>query len=139
MSVYDENRRKCNRCGKMINHWEDNDCDKGLCKIPDTKKSTRIESVYGFNAETADVDFPDFGNRSPKDTKKMGLFDELEKHIRQEIVEELFEKGESLYQETLTKVKNDLTLSSEYLSSNLRFAESLKTAAKFLSDPQDYS
>ena len=51
MSVYDENRRQCSRCGKMINHWEDNDCEKGLCK-----KSTRIESVYGFKTE--DVDNP---------------------------------------------------------------------------------
>lgn len=31
MSVYDENRRKCSRCGKLVNHWETNKCDDGIC------------------------------------------------------------------------------------------------------------
>jgi hypothetical protein len=132
MSVFDENRRKCNSCGKMINHWEDNDCDKGLC--------VRVESVYGFPVEyiPSDLGKPLATNDKIISVKDK-LISELEKHIRKEITEELFKKGDKVYQETLTKVKNDSTLSSEYISNNLRFAESLKTVARFLSDPQDYS
>ena len=34
MSVYDEARRKCPKCGKRINHWEENACDNGTCVKP---------------------------------------------------------------------------------------------------------
>jgi hypothetical protein len=42
MSVYDEARRKCPKCGKRINHWEENACDNGTCVPSKNIAETRI-------------------------------------------------------------------------------------------------
>lgn len=145
MSVMDENRRACKRCGKLINHWTDNLCDKNMCKIqePEThidlkrgwydvgdscqqndSEIVQIESVYGFQTEKIDT---------PHQVKAKNLTEKKESiktNTEPETVRSLHDKATKIISDAIgewIKRKDDSELFDQ-----MDFAKSLRIAANYM-------
>lgn len=131
MSVYDENRRTCNRCGKLINHWTDNLCDKNMCKLPN------LETIPN-DVKRGWYDVGEVAIQEPGETVHLESVIPFRKSktedatTRSDLVRSLHDSATEIISDAIgewIKQKNDLKLFDQ-----INYAKALRIASNHLDD-----